>query len=227
MLRIFTLVLLTISQAVWAGDDPKLVAMSGKIVDADTQQPVEARVKYQLLPVGHTTGIRHFANEDGSYQLPLQPHRQYQLEVTAERYQTLLINVRTDSQAQLPCDLLLHRVPQPGELIALSQPLLFDRGKTAPSAETQKILDELVLLLKTYPTMRIRLEGHTDQGSARQLMQLSGERAESVKDYLVDVGISKRRIKTKAFGNTQLVSREDTFESRQQNRRVEIRVTEL
>lgn len=227
MLRYFTLFFLVTSQLVWAKGDPKLVAMSGKIVDADTQQPLKAQVKYQLLPVGHTTGIRNFANEDGSYQLPLQPHRQYQLEITADQYQTLRIEVHTDSQTRLPQDLLLRRVPQPGELVHLSQPLLFERGKTAPNAETQKTLNELKLLLETYPTMRILLEGHTDQGSTRRLMKLSGERAESIKDYLVDVGISRRRIKTKAFGNTRLISREDTFESRQQNRRVEVRVTEL
>ena len=227
MLRYFTLLFIIISQSVWAEGDPKLVAMSGKIMDADTQQPVKAQVKYRLLPVGHTTGIRNFANEDGSYQLPLQPHRRYQLEITAEQYQTLRINVQTDDQAQLPQDLLLRRVPQPGELVYLSQPLLFERGKTAPDAETQETLNELKLLLETYPTMRIRLEGHTDQGSARQLMELSGERAESIKDYLVDVGITKKRIKTKAFGNTRLISHEDTSESRQQNRRVEVRVMEL
>ena len=227
MLRSFALLFLFISQSVWAENNPKLVALSGKITDVDTHQPVQAQVKYRLLPVGHTTGIRHFANEDGSYQLPLQQYRRYQLEVTAEHYQTLRIIIQTNGQAHLPQDLLLRRVPQPGELVYLSQPLLFERGKTTPDANTQKVINELKVLLEAYPAMTIRLEGHTDQGSARQLMQLSGERAEAVKDYLVNLGISKKRIKTKAFGNTRLVSREDTFESRQQNRRVEVRVLEL
>lgn len=227
MLRSFLFLLFIAIQTARAGDEPKLVALSGKIMDADTQQPVEARVKYRLLPVGHTTGIRNFANEDGSYQLPLQPHRMYHLEVTANQYQTLHIDVQTDSNARLPQDLLLRRVPQPGELVNLSQPLLFDRGKIIPDVKTQQLLNELTSLLETYPSMKVRLEGHTDQGSARRLMRLSGERAEAVKDYLVDTGISRRRIKTKAFGNTHLVSREDTPEARRQNRRVEIRVIEL
>ena len=227
MLRYSALLFMMISHSVWAGGDPTVVAMSGKIMDADTWLPVSAQVTYRLLPVGHTTGIRNFSNADGSYQVPLQPHRRYQLEITAKQYQTLRVKVQTDGQAKLPQDLLLRRVPQPGELVHLSQSLLFDRGKTTPDAETQKTLNELTLLLETYPTMRIRLEGHTDQGSARQLMQLSGQRAEAIKEYLVDVGIAKKRIKTKAFGNTRLISHEDTFESRQQNRRVEVRVTEL
>ena len=214
-------------QILLAGPDPQLVAMAGKIVDAESRRPLKAQVRYQLLPVGHTTGIRNFANEDGSYQLPLQPHRQYQLEVTAPDYQALRVLVQTDSQAQLPQDLLLHRIPQPGELISLSQPFLFERGKPTPATESRAVIEELKSLLLAHPTMKIRLEGHTDRGNAKQLMQLSGERAEAIKDCLIDLGIRKKRIKTKAFGNTQLLTQEDSFEARQQNRRVEVRVLEL
>ncbi len=210
-----------------AGPDPQMVAMSGKIMDADSQLPLGAQVKYQLLPVGHTTGIRNFANQDGSYQLPLQPYRQYQLEITAPNYQMLHIVVQTDSQARLPQDLLLHRIPQPGELVSLSQPFLFERGKPTPATESRAVIDELKRLLEAHPTMKIRLEGHTDRGNAKQLLQLSGERAEAIKDCLVDLGIRKKRIKTKAFGNTQLLTQEDSFEARQQNRRVEVRVLAL
>lgn len=221
------IIFIFIVQSAGAGPDPQLVAMSGKILDADSQLPLGAQVKYRLLPVGHTTGIRNFSNDDGSYQLPLQPHRQYQLEITAPDYQMLRVLVQTDSQAQLPQDLLLHRIPQPGELVFLSQPFLFERGKTAPAAESQAVIDELRRLLEAHATMKIRLEGHTDRGNAEELMRLSGERAEAIRDCLVDLGIRKKRIKTKAFGNTQLLSQEDTFEARQRNRRVEVRVLEL
>ena len=227
MCRFLVLFLVCKVQILLAGPEPQLVAMAGKIVDADSRRPLKAQVRYQLLPVGHTTGIRNFANEDGSYQLPLQPHRQYQLEVTAPNYQALRVLVQTDSQAQLPQDLLLHRIPQPGELISLSQPFLFERGKPTPATESRAVIEELKSLLLAHPTMKIRLEGHTDRGNAKQLMQLSGERAEAIKDCLIDLGIRKKRIKTKAFGNTQLLTQEDSFEARQQNRRVEVRVLEL
>lgn len=227
MCRYLILLFIFKVQFSWGGPDPTLVAMSGKIIDAKSQQPVQAQVKYQLLPVGHTTGIRNFANQDGSYQLPLQPYRQYQLEITAPDYQILRILVQTDSQARLPQDILLHRIPQPGELVFLSEPFLFERGKPTPAAESREVIDELKRLLQAHPTMKIRLEGHTDRGNAKQLMRLSGERAEAIKDCLVDLGIRKKRIKTKAFGNTQLLSLEDSFEARQQNRRVEVRVLEL
>ncbi len=227
MCRFLFLLFICKVQFMLAGPEPQLVAMAGSIVDADSRLPLKAQVKYQLLPVGHTTGIRNFANEDGSYQLPLQQHRQYQLEITAPNYQALRILVQTDSQTQLPQDILLHRIPQPGELVYLSQPFLFERGKPTPAVESREVIDELKRLLEAHPTMKIRLEGHTDRGNAKQLMQLSGERAEAIKDCLIDGGIRKKRIKTKAFGNTQLLSQEDSFEARQRNRRVEVRVLDL
>jgi len=73
--------------------------------------------------------------------------------------------------------------------------------------------------------MVIQLEGHTDYlGDAKQNMRLSEERVVAVRDYLVDKGISKTRIKTKAFGGTQPLSRDNTPEAHRLNRRVELRV---
>jgi outer membrane protein OmpA-like peptidoglycan-associated protein len=69
------------------------------------------------------------------------------------------------------------------------------------------------------------LEGHTDYlGDAKQNMRLSEERVKAVRDYLVSNGIGKSRIKTKAFGGTQPLSRDNTPEAHRLNRRVELRI---
>lgn len=227
MLRIVVLFFLLSNSFAQASGDSNVVALSGKILDAETDQPLNAQVKYRLLPVGHTTGIRNFANNDGSYQLPLQPYREYQLEITSKNHLPLRVVVETDERAELPRDLRLQPIPQPGELVRLPQPILFERGRTQPVAEADEIIKQVKALLDAYPDMKIMLEGHTDRGQNARLMKLSEDRAEAIKQRLRDMGISRRRIKTKAFGHTQLVSREDSFESRQQNRRVEVRVTEL
>ena len=77
------------------------------------------------------------------------------------------------------------------------------------------------------PKMVIQLEGHTDfLGDSRANMRLSQQRVESVKSYLADHGISKTRIRTKAFGGTQPLSRDNTPEAHRLNRRVEVRILE-
>ena len=226
MSRIVALLFVLTHTAAWASSDTNVVAMSGRILDAKTEQPLAAKVKYRLMPIANTTGIRHFDNQDGSYQLPLQAHHQYQLEVTSEDYITLQVTVETDSQAQLPKDLLLQPVPQPGELLYLPEPILFERGKVTPNAASDRVIKQVKNMLDAYPKMKVRLEGHTDEGQSRRLMELSEARAEAVKERLKDMGISRRRIKTEAFGYTQLVTRADDSEARQQNRRVEVRVLE-
>jgi len=73
--------------------------------------------------------------------------------------------------------------------------------------------------------MVVQLEGHTDAtGNAKANMDLSEERVEAVKKYLVSKGVDKGRVKTKAFGGTKPVSRLKTPEARDLNRRVEMRV---
>lgn len=73
--------------------------------------------------------------------------------------------------------------------------------------------------------MVIQLEGHTDFiGDAKANLKLSEDRVIAIKDYMVSKGSSKSKIKTKAFGGTMPLSRENTEAARQMNRRVEVRV---
>ena len=61
-------------------------------------------------------------------------------------------------------------------------------------------------------------------GDSRANMKLSQQRVESVKNYLGEKAISKARIKTKAFGGNQPLSRDNTPEAHRLNRRVEVRI---
>jgi outer membrane protein OmpA-like peptidoglycan-associated protein len=73
--------------------------------------------------------------------------------------------------------------------------------------------------------MVIQLEGHTDfRGNAQLNLELSQKRVDAVRDYLTGKGVAKHRIKTKAFGGTQPLSREDTPDAHALNRRVEVRI---
>ena len=82
--------------------------------------------------------------------------------------------------------------------------------------------------MNQYPDMKIRLEGHTDRlGGRRANMKLSENRVLEIKEYLVSRGIHHKRIKIAAFGGTKPISTENNEESRQMNRRVEIRILSI
>jgi outer membrane protein OmpA-like peptidoglycan-associated protein len=105
--------------------------------------------------------------------------------------------------------------------------LIFQVGKSKVSPESYPELDLVVSMMKESPKMVIQLEGHTDyQGDPKENMKLSQMRVDGVKSYLSTKGVSKSRVKTKAFGGTQPLSRDNTPEAHRLNRRVELRILE-
>jgi len=105
--------------------------------------------------------------------------------------------------------------------------LIFDAGKAKIATSSYPELDEVALMLKNNPSMVIQLEGHTDtRGDAKLNMKLSQDRVNAVKTYLIAKGGNKNKIKVKAFGGTQPLSRENTEAAHALNRRVELRVLE-
>lgn len=86
------------------------------------------------------------------------------------------------------------------------------------------VLDELVKMLESHPAMEIAIEGHICCFNSDE-DNLSGQRAKTVYDYLVNHSIEKSRLTHKGFGHTRPLTQERTAEEQQQNRRVEIRIT--
>jgi outer membrane protein OmpA-like peptidoglycan-associated protein len=73
------------------------------------------------------------------------------------------------------------------------------------------------------PGLSLKIEGHTDsQGSDEYNMTLSQQRAESVKQYLVQAGVKQEIITTQGLGETTPAADNSTADGRQKNRRVEI-----
>lgn len=99
----------------------------------------------------------------------------------------------------------------------------FDNSTITTTSATS--LEKLVAMMKQNTDYRIVLEGHTDSsGPAEYNQKLSGYRAQSVKNYLVQRGISVDRIEVRGYGESQPVASNDTEAGRAINRRVEFKV---
>jgi len=84
-------------------------------------------------------------------------------------------------------------------------------------------LDDIADVLIRYPETRIVVAGHTDSdGSASYNLDLSERRAQSIKNYLVQRGVSSRRIRTVGYGESEPVASNNTERGKARNRRVEI-----
>ena len=87
---------------------------------------------------------------------------------------------------------------------------------------SEHILDELIAFMKENPTIRIRIEGHTDNvGRLDDNMALSNDRAFTVMEYLQRKGIKASRLSFKGMGPTKPIASNDTPEGRARNRRTE------
>jgi outer membrane protein OmpA-like peptidoglycan-associated protein len=105
--------------------------------------------------------------------------------------------------------------------------VLFATGKAELMGGAASNLDKLANFLKEYPQRTAEIEGHTDNvGSADLNRGLSQRRADSVKSYLVQRGVESNRLSTTGKGFDAPVASNDTAAGRQQNRRVEIIISE-
>jgi outer membrane protein OmpA-like peptidoglycan-associated protein len=116
---------------------------------------------------------------------------------------------------------------QVNETITLEH-LLFQQSKPVILESSLPELERLAGLLQEMPGMTIRVEGHTDDhGRAEDLLTLSQQRAQAVKDYLILQGIPSDRIDTAGYGAQKPLNYNSTEALRALNRRVEIRITKI
>lgn len=99
----------------------------------------------------------------------------------------------------------------------------FDTNKSTIKPESQPTIDQIALLMKNNPDLKVSIEGHTDNtGTAANNNILSQQRADSVKAAVVKQSINVARMTTKGWGQDKPVADNRTEEGRAKNRRVEI-----
>jgi OmpA-OmpF porin, OOP family len=101
--------------------------------------------------------------------------------------------------------------------------ILFETGKSAIQAESLPIVDQIAELLKSDMTLKISIEGHTDNvGDAVSNKKLSNDRAKSVMDAIIAKGIEASRMTSTGWGQEKPVADNRSEDGKSQNRRVEI-----
>ena len=101
--------------------------------------------------------------------------------------------------------------------------LNFETASTQLTPESVPTVDSLVMIMKAYPNVAVRLEGHTDNtGDAAANKKLSFDRAVVVKEIMVKGGIADARIDIDGYGQEKPVAPNETEEGRAKNRRTEL-----
>lgn len=203
-----------------------VVLVSGQVIDSESKLPIEANIYYENLDTKQEEGIAVSDPNNGQYQITLPAGKRYGFRAEAEGY--LSINENLDvtdisEYKEVARNLMLTPILV-GKIIALNN-LFFVQSKAEILPESLPELERLYKILIERPTLEIELGGHTDnQGVYAANMKLSQERAEAVMQYLIDRGIEKKRLKAVGYGPTKPVASNANAESRQSNRRVEVKI---
>jgi OmpA-OmpF porin, OOP family len=101
--------------------------------------------------------------------------------------------------------------------------LNFASGKASIEPDSDKQIDEIATMMKSNTSLKISVEGHTDNVGGESANQtLSEDRAKAVVNALVSKGIDKSRLVSKGWGQTKPIADNRTEDGRAKNRRVEI-----
>lgn len=185
-------------------EDTKLFILKGTVFDGKTKVGISANLSITNSKTNQkVTDI--ITNPDGTYSVTLVPGETYAITVSGSSYtiaSKTLPSTKDDNNKEIEMNFELYP-PSAGTSFTLHN-IYFDFDKSELRHESVDELDKLAKIMKENPTLVIELAGHTDRrGSAEYNMELSKQRAEVAKAYLVAKGIDPSRIKTTGYGESK------------------------
>lgn len=115
--------------------------------------------------------------------------------------------------------------PAPPKKKIVLRSVHFDTDKADIRPDVIPVLDEAAQILKDESGVLVVVQGYTDsKGTEPHNRVLSQHRAQAVRQYLIDHGISERRLRAEGFGASRPVASNDTEDGRAENRRVELHI---
>ncbi|RVU24232.1 OmpA family protein [Sandaracinomonas limnophila] len=203
-----------------------VVLISGKVKNTQTGKvPEGAAITYEDLKTGKTIGIATPDPNTGQYKLVLPYGINYGITAKAKGMLPSSINLDLSKLRGRYLELderdLVMAPIAKGSTVTINN-LFFELNKATLTPESEPELKRIVSVMNENKTLAIEISGHTDNtGTDEFNNKLSLDRANAVRDYLLNAGIDGNRIKSKGYGKTKPKESNDTEEGRAANRRVE------
>ncbi len=146
----------------------------------------------------------------------------------AEKQKEDAIRQKEEMRARLMNQLnqVLETKDSPRGLIVSMPDVLFDTAQYALKPVARERLARIAGIVLAYPDLKLEIEGHTDNVGTEEYNQvLSEKRAASVRDYLLQSGVSLNSVFARGLGKTEPIADNSTSAGRKLNRRVEMIVS--
>ncbi|WKK80266.2 OmpA family protein [Marivirga arenosa] len=191
-----------------------------------------AELKPQLLIKGVNEMSKSSYSEivmskTSTYKTKLYKDSIYTVDISVEGYLDDFQTIKTDTISDNQTVKLELLSLTKGTTIQLKS-VLFKRGTSTIMDGSFEELDRVYSMLKKNPNVEIELSGHTDNtGSAKLNIELSQERSDRIKQYLVDKGIDSKRLESKGYGGARPIASNKSEATRKLNRRVEFTIIKI
>jgi outer membrane protein OmpA-like peptidoglycan-associated protein len=200
------------------------------IIKGDLKDPTGKPIENAVIEVA-------YENSDKVEQVRVNGNDgKYAVVVKTEKPQDIMVSVKKDGAAfdsklitkeeivkkenRVNNDLAVKEL-KVGEAYTLND-ILYDYNSDVLSSKSKFILREFARFLKSNPTVKIMIQGHTDSdGDDAKNLDLSDRRAKGVKAYLLSQGIESDRLEAKGYGETKPKVENDTPENKAKNRRTD------
>jgi outer membrane protein OmpA-like peptidoglycan-associated protein/tetratricopeptide (TPR) repeat protein len=203
----------------------KTLWVKGRVFDSKTKKGLPSAVELADLSTNEILS-KVQTDESGMYLVTLPVGKEYAFNVNRKGY--LFYSENFDLSEHVPDSTYNIDIPlQPLQANAtvILKNIFFDVNKYELKPESSTELDNIVKLLKENPSLRIQINGHTDNvGKPADNLKLSNNRSNAVIQYLINKGIASSRLSAKGWGETQPIADNSTEEGRARNRRTEMKV---
>lgn len=199
--------------------------VKGKVFDSETKKGLPSAVELTDLVTKEMIS-KVQTDETGSYLITLPIGKDYAFNVNRKGY--LFFSDNFPLSKHVPDSTYHIDIPlqplSPNATVILKN-IFFDVSRYELKPGSFVELDNIVALLKENPSLKIRINGHTDNtGKPEDNLKLSNNRANAVIQYLVSKGIDEKRLSSKGWGETQPIADNNTEEGKAKNRRTEMTI---
>lgn len=199
--------------------------VKGKVFDEKTTKGLPSAVELTDLSTRELMS-KVQTDATGNYLITLPVGRDYAFTVSRKGYLFYSENFSLSEKASdSTYNIDISLKPIEANATVILKNIFFDVNKYNLKEQSTTELDNVFMLLRDNPTLKIQINGHTDNaGRINDNMVLSNNRAQAVVQYLINKGIEPTRLTFKGFGPNEPVADNTTEEGRARNRRTELKV---